>query len=81
MSVKAVEKRRKRSWSLYLILRKDRYKTWITSDEALFLLSFATVKTKQQKLQKWKNLPLPEPITTEMGLETTPPGHVKRQNR
>ncbi|GFW18143.1 uncharacterized protein TNCV_4006831 [Trichonephila clavipes] len=45
-SVKTVEKRRKCSWSLYLMLSKSRYKAWITSDEALFHLLFTTGKTK-----------------------------------
>ncbi|GFW33412.1 RNase H domain-containing protein [Trichonephila clavipes] len=48
MPVKPVEKRRKRYWSLYLTLRKSRYKAWTTSDEALFHLSFTTGKMKSQ---------------------------------
>ncbi|GFY35895.1 uncharacterized protein TNCV_4842681 [Trichonephila clavipes] len=48
MSVKTIEKRRKRSWHLYLMLYKGRYKTWVTSDEALFILAFITGKTKIQ---------------------------------
>ncbi|GFV02936.1 hypothetical protein TNCV_2743991 [Trichonephila clavipes] len=48
MSVMTIEKRRKRSWSLYLILCKGRYKRWITSDEQLYQLSFPTGKTKVQ---------------------------------
>ncbi|GFU05884.1 hypothetical protein TNCV_3394681 [Trichonephila clavipes] len=48
MSVKTVEKRRKRSWPLYLMLCKGRYKTWITSSETLFHLSFTTGKMKIQ---------------------------------
>ncbi|GFY06623.1 uncharacterized protein TNCV_3524791 [Trichonephila clavipes] len=54
MSVKKVEKRRKRSWPLYLMLRKDRYKAGITSDEALFHLSFTTGKTKIQYISSKK---------------------------
>ncbi|GFW31729.1 uncharacterized protein TNCV_3099541 [Trichonephila clavipes] len=54
MSVKTVGKRRKRSWSLYLILRKGRYKTWIISDETLFHLSFTTGKTKTQYIPSKK---------------------------
>ncbi|GFV51468.1 uncharacterized protein TNCV_844071 [Trichonephila clavipes] len=55
MSVKSVEKRRKRSKPLYLILRKSRYKTWITPDEALFHLSFTTGKTKTQYITSKKH--------------------------
>ncbi|GFW97883.1 uncharacterized protein TNCV_1426461 [Trichonephila clavipes] len=51
MSAKTVEKR---SWPLYLILRKDRYKAWITSDEALFHLPFTTGKTKTQYISRKK---------------------------
>ncbi|GFW24585.1 hypothetical protein TNCV_2404501 [Trichonephila clavipes] len=47
MSVKTVEKRRKGSWSLYLMLCKGRYKAWV-SDEALLHLSFTTGKTMIQ---------------------------------
>ncbi|GFX85230.1 uncharacterized protein TNCV_4849121 [Trichonephila clavipes] len=54
MNVKTVEKRRKRSWPLYVMLRKVRYKTWITSDEAQFRLSFTTSKTKIQYISKKK---------------------------
>ncbi|GFY14171.1 hypothetical protein TNCV_3613601 [Trichonephila clavipes] len=54
MSVKTVEKQRKRSWSLYLILRKGRYKAWITSVEALFHLSFTTGKMKMQYIPRKK---------------------------
>ncbi|GFW49235.1 hypothetical protein TNCV_3057451 [Trichonephila clavipes] len=46
MSLNTVEKRRKRSWPLYLMLRKGRYKAWITSDETQFHLCFTTGKTK-----------------------------------
>ncbi|GFU68606.1 hypothetical protein TNCV_1125921 [Trichonephila clavipes] len=44
MSVKTVEKRRKRTFLLYLMLRKGRYKTWIFSDEELFHLPSTTGK-------------------------------------
>ncbi|GFT62313.1 uncharacterized protein TNCV_4717131 [Trichonephila clavipes] len=54
MSVKTVEKRRKRSWPLYLMLCKGRYKTWAASDEALFHLSFTTSKTKIQYISRKK---------------------------
>ncbi|GFX45275.1 putative transposable element [Trichonephila clavipes] len=54
MSVKTEEKRRKRYWYLYLMLRKGRDKAWITSDEAQFHLSFATGKTKSQKISSKK---------------------------
>ncbi|GFV42370.1 uncharacterized protein TNCV_4311011 [Trichonephila clavipes] len=54
MSVKPVEKRRKHSWPLYLMLRKDRYKAWITFDEALFHLSFTTGKMKIQYISSKK---------------------------
>ncbi|GFU50815.1 hypothetical protein TNCV_2495191 [Trichonephila clavipes] len=54
MSVKTVGKRRKRSWSLYLMLCKGRYKTWITSNEALFHLSFTTGKTRIQYISRKK---------------------------
>ncbi|GFU90771.1 uncharacterized protein TNCV_4870031 [Trichonephila clavipes] len=46
MSVKTLEIRRKRSWPLYLMLCKGRYKACITSDEAQSHLSFTTGKTK-----------------------------------
>ncbi len=48
MSAKTVEKRRKRSWPLYLILRKGRYKKLIISDEELSHLSSTTGKIKIQ---------------------------------
>ncbi|GFX01369.1 uncharacterized protein TNCV_4736101 [Trichonephila clavipes] len=54
LSVKTVEKRRKRSCPLYLMLCKGRYKAWITSDEALFHLSFTTGKTKIQYIYRKK---------------------------
>ncbi|GFT28851.1 uncharacterized protein TNCV_3585611 [Trichonephila clavipes] len=54
MSVKTVEKRRKRSWPLYLMVRKGRYKARITPDEALFHLSFTTGKTKIQYISSKK---------------------------
>ncbi|GFW80394.1 hypothetical protein TNCV_2945261 [Trichonephila clavipes] len=54
MSVKTVEKQRKRPWGLYLMLRKGRYKAWIDSDEALFHLSFTIVKTKIQYISSKK---------------------------
>ncbi|GFS84632.1 hypothetical protein TNCV_4607561 [Trichonephila clavipes] len=50
MSAKTVEKRGKRSWSLYLMLRKGISKTWITSDKALFHLSFTTGEMKIQHI-------------------------------
>ncbi|GFX55304.1 hypothetical protein TNCV_3968581 [Trichonephila clavipes] len=46
MCIKTIEKRRKRSWPLYLTKRKRRYTAWIASDEALFHLSFTIGKTK-----------------------------------
>ncbi|GFV11305.1 hypothetical protein TNCV_3723941 [Trichonephila clavipes] len=54
MSVKTIEKRRKRSLPLYLMLRNGRYETWITYDEALFHLSFTTGKTKIQYISRRK---------------------------
>ncbi|GFU85035.1 uncharacterized protein TNCV_1552981 [Trichonephila clavipes] len=54
MSVKTVEKRRKRSWPLYLMLRNGRYKAWTTSDEAQFHMSFTTGKTKIQYISSKK---------------------------
>ncbi|GFS65939.1 uncharacterized protein TNCV_2509901 [Trichonephila clavipes] len=54
MSVKTVEKRRKRSLPLHLMLRKGRNKAWITSDEAQFHLSFPTGKTKIQYISSKK---------------------------
>ncbi|GFY32776.1 hypothetical protein TNCV_4638821 [Trichonephila clavipes] len=45
MFAKTVRKRRKCFWPLYLMLRKGRYKTWITSDEALFHPSSITDET------------------------------------
>ncbi|GFS89500.1 uncharacterized protein TNCV_1810021 [Trichonephila clavipes] len=54
MSAKTVEKRRKRYWSLYLMLRKVINKTWITSDKALFHLTFTTGETKIQQISREK---------------------------
>ncbi|GFU44409.1 uncharacterized protein TNCV_1505461 [Trichonephila clavipes] len=54
MSFKTVEKRRKRSWPLYLMLRKGRYKARITSDEAQFRLSFTTSKMQIQYISRKK---------------------------
>ncbi|GFV44135.1 hypothetical protein TNCV_2770311 [Trichonephila clavipes] len=54
MSVKTVEKRRKRSLPLYLMLHKARYKKWITSDEAEFRLSFTTAKRKIRHISRKK---------------------------
>ncbi|GFW68665.1 uncharacterized protein TNCV_530181 [Trichonephila clavipes] len=45
VSVKTIEKRRKRSLPLYLTF-KGRYKEWMTSNEALFHLSSTTGETK-----------------------------------
>ncbi|RWS18313.1 hypothetical protein B4U80_10958 [Leptotrombidium deliense] len=39
MTESTIEKRYKRSWSLYMRLRGDRYMQYITTDEALFYLS------------------------------------------
>ncbi|GFV83106.1 hypothetical protein TNCV_2802321 [Trichonephila clavipes] len=54
MSPKTVEKRRKLSWPVYLMLPKGRYKTGITSDEVLFHLLFTTGKTKIQYTSRKK---------------------------
>ncbi|GFV62248.1 transposable element Tcb1 transposase [Trichonephila clavipes] len=54
MSVKTRKTKKKRSWPLYLMLRKDRYKAWINSVEALFHLSFTTGKTKIQHISSKK---------------------------
>ncbi|GFW41248.1 hypothetical protein TNCV_1002411 [Trichonephila clavipes] len=51
---KAVEKRRKRFWSWYLMLHKVIHKTWITSDKALFHLPFTTGKTKIHNISREK---------------------------
>ncbi|GFW96611.1 hypothetical protein TNCV_2846681 [Trichonephila clavipes] len=68
MSVKTIEKRRKRSWSLYLMLCKGTYKAWITSDKALFHLSFTIGKTKMQDAAKKrrKKLPAKSVTTTQL---------------
>ncbi|GFU24161.1 putative DD41D transposase [Trichonephila clavipes] len=55
MFVKTVEKRRKPSWPLYLMLRKGRYKAWITSNEALLHLSFTAGKMKIQYISSKKS--------------------------
>ncbi|GFU19384.1 uncharacterized protein TNCV_3032941 [Trichonephila clavipes] len=54
MSVKTVEKRRKRSWSPVFNVTRGRCKAWITSDEALFHLSFTTDRTKIQYISSKK---------------------------
>ncbi|GFW01334.1 hypothetical protein TNCV_5029871 [Trichonephila clavipes] len=54
MFVQTIEKRRKRYWSLYLMLRKGRCKIWITLDEALFHLPFPNDKTKIQYISPEK---------------------------
>ncbi|GFT29820.1 hypothetical protein TNCV_4892121 [Trichonephila clavipes] len=54
MSAKTVEKRRKCSWPLYLMLRKGIYKTWINSNKTLFHLSFTTDETKIQHISREK---------------------------
>ncbi|GFX88838.1 uncharacterized protein TNCV_2575451 [Trichonephila clavipes] len=54
MSENTVEKQRKRSWPLYFMLRKSRYKTWITSHRALFHLLSTTGKMKMQHISSEK---------------------------
>ncbi|GFW63216.1 uncharacterized protein TNCV_581561 [Trichonephila clavipes] len=56
MSAKTVGKRRKRSWPMYLMLRKGRYETWITSQEKRIV---STV------IQNWRN----EDINSEKSLK------------
>ena len=46
------EKRRLRSWLLYLRLNSDKWKKFITSDEALFNLDGSSGKTEIQYLKK-----------------------------
>ena len=52
MSANTTEKQRKHFWLLYLVLRKDRYKARITSDDALFHLSSTTGKIKKMFQEK-----------------------------
>ncbi|GFW37008.1 uncharacterized protein TNCV_5019061 [Trichonephila clavipes] len=75
MSIKTVEKRRKRSWPLYLMLCKGRYKSYITSDEAQLHLSFTTGKTKIQYIPSkdaavLKNASWPSGVMIWMGMSS-----------
>ena len=48
LTAKTIEKRYRRSWPLYLKLRGQRWRKFITSDEALFHITDADGKTKIQ---------------------------------
>ncbi|GFS84107.1 histone-lysine N-methyltransferase SETMAR [Trichonephila clavipes] len=56
ISAMAVKNGRKRSWPLYLVLCKRRYKTSITSDKALLHLSSTTGETKTRHISHEKCL-------------------------
>lgn len=48
LTAKIIEKRYRRSWPLYMKLRGQRWRKFITSDEALFHITDANGKTKVQ---------------------------------
>ena len=52
LTQKMKEKRYKRSWSFYNMLKKDKWKRFITSDEACFYLSEKNGKTSFQYLSR-----------------------------
>lgn len=51
----AIEKRYRRSWSLYNLLKKNNWKKYITSDEALFYLSNRNGQTRCQYISRGEN--------------------------
>lgn len=46
LTQRAMDQRRRRSWPLYLSLRDDRWKRWISSDEKKFILAICNNKSK-----------------------------------
>lgn len=55
LSPSSIEKRLKRSWPLYLKLRGNRWKKWITSDEALFTLENTTGERDVRYIENGSN--------------------------
>ncbi|XP_071036503.1 uncharacterized protein [Parasteatoda tepidariorum] len=61
---KALNIRRQRSWPLYKLLRKDRWRKFITTDEAWIYLSDTNAKSKVQYLSHGQNRRDLTPSTT-----------------
>ncbi|GBM19963.1 hypothetical protein AVEN_164903-1 [Araneus ventricosus] len=71
--------RRQRSWPLYKLLRKDRWRKFITTDEAWICLSDTNAKSKVQYLSRDQNrrdltpsttVPHPKGVMVWMGIST-----------
>ena len=65
LSAAVIEKRRQRSWSLYMKLRGQRWRNFITSDEAWFYLDNIEGKTKVQYISRHQNRSCCETFTNE----------------
>lgn len=65
LSAATIEKRRRRSWPLYMRLRGDRWKSFITSDEAWFYLVNIDGKTRVQYISRHQNRSVCETFSTE----------------
>jgi hypothetical protein len=63
MSPDTIEKRRARAWPLYRKLANNRWKYWITSDEAIFSLNNVDGQRNVQYLAYGKNRSEAEPYT------------------
>ncbi|XP_071041955.1 low-density lipoprotein receptor-related protein 1B [Parasteatoda tepidariorum] len=64
LSERSVQIRRQRSWPLYKLLRKDRWRKFITTDEAWIYLSNTNAKSKVQYLSRGQNRRDLTPSTT-----------------
>ena len=65
LSEKMIEKRYKRSWKMYNLLKDEKWKKFITSDESMFHLSNNPGKTKWQYIDKDLNRSVCEPYEGE----------------
>nr|XP_042902596.1 uncharacterized protein LOC122270187 [Parasteatoda tepidariorum] len=89
LSERSVQIRRQRSWPLYKLLRKDRWRKFITTDEAWIYLSDTNAKSKVQYLSRGQNrrdltpsttVPHPKGVMVWMGISAhgvTEPRFVK----
>ncbi|XP_071043347.1 uncharacterized protein [Parasteatoda tepidariorum] len=89
LSERSVQIRRQRSWPLYKLLRKDRWRKFITTDEAWIYLSDTNAKSKVQYLSRGQNrldltpsttVPHPKGVMVWMGISAhgvTKPRFVK----
>lgn len=89
LSERSVQIRRQRSWPLYKLLRKDRWRQFITTDEAWIYLSDTNAKSNVQYLSRGQNrrdltpsttVPHPKGVMVWMGISAhgvTKPRFVK----